>query len=244
MGLIFKGVHPIFGTAKRRLSIAYQQRSPYFWWWEFLRRNEAYAECCRDGGQGPLAALFKDFGVVSNDSFKDWWDARGYHLFAERPLPLKLHELKSAEEWDSSWSSDSVMVVAVPLDTPKRYLQKFFSDLLKTRHKGKRGRKSLSDRDSSTARYPLYRNVSIHTLRIQLAVYDAVMAKKRGESKKTLAHIGQELALVKSAMPSPEDDKRDADHKRNVMAASVSRHFRDAQRIVANTALGQFPNSD
>ena len=29
-----------------------------------------------------------------------------------------------------------------------------------------------------------------------------------------------------------------------VLAATVSRHFKDAQRIVANTAKGQFPNSD
>jgi hypothetical protein len=36
----------------------------------------------------------------------------------------------------------------------------------------------------------------------------------------------------------------DAAKRRAVLAATVSRHFKDAQRIIANTAKGQFPNSD
>lgn len=244
MGIVFKAVHPLFGRADKPLPLGYQQRSPYYWWWAFLRRNERYRACCAAGGVGELAALYADFGdVVSNDNFKAWWTERGYRLFAEKPKPLKLVELESALDWDSSWSKDAVMVVAVPLDLPKRYLQGFFARLLKERHSGKRGRKALSDSDASTARYPLHRNVSIHTLRIQLAVYDAVTAKRRGEHTKTLAQIGAELKLVASAMPSSKDDRLTAEHKRNVMAASVSRHYKDAARIVANTARGQFPNS-
>ena len=244
MGIVFKAPHPVFGRADKPLPAGYQQRSPYYWWWEFLRRNEDYRACCAAGGKGELAELYADFGdVVSDDNFKAWWMERGYRLFAERPKPVKLAELTRPNEWDSSWTRDTVMVVAVPLDLPKRYLQGFFAKLLKERHLGKRGRKALSDSDASTARYPLHRNVSIHTLRIQLAVYDAVSAKKRGEHKRTLAQIGAELKLVSSALPSSKDDRVTAEHKRNVMAATVSRHYKDACRIVAHTARGQFPNS-
>jgi hypothetical protein len=244
MGLIFKGLHPIFGRAGKTLSKSFTERSPYYWWWEFLRRNENYRACCASGGTGDLSELYKKFGdVVSNDNFKTWWSERGYYLFAEHPKPVKLSELSNPSEWDSSWTRDSVMVVAVPLDIPKRKLQGFFASLLKDRHSGKRGRKKLSDSDASTARFPLFRSVSIHTLRIQLAVFDAVTAKKRGEHDKTLARIGTEMKLVPKAMPSSNDDKNTAEHKRNVMASTVSRHYKDACRIVANTAIGQFPNS-
>ncbi len=225
------------------MGLAYQQRSPYYWWWEFLRRNEEYKACCAAGGAGELSKLYADFGVVLNDSFKDWWATHGFYLFAEKTKPQFLEELKSPVEWKPEWTQENVMVLAVPLDIPKRHLQSFFTKLLKERHGGKRGRKALSDKNASTARYPLHRNVSIHTLRIQLAVYDAVMAKKRGEVKRTLAQIGADLQLVKSAMPSSKDLRHEAEMKRSVMAASVSRHFKDAQRIVANTVLGQFPNS-
>lgn len=244
MGIVFKAQHPVFGRGNKPLGVSYQQRSPYYWWWAFLGRNEDYKACCAAGGTGDLAGLYADFGVVSNDNFKEWWGQHGFRLFAEKPKPVKLAELESPSEWDSSWTKDSVMVVAVPLDIPKRNLQGFFAELLKKRHGGKRGRKALSDKDASTARYPLHRNVSIHTLRIQLAVYDAVLEARASDKKITLAQIGERLKLVPKTNRKTETEVMDAARRRAVMAATVSRHFKDAQRIIANTAKGQFPNSD
>lgn len=244
MSIVFKAQYPIFGRGKKPLGLSYQQRSPYYWWWEFLRRNRLYADCCAAGGKGDLAGLYADFGVVSNDNFKEWWVQHGFRLFAEQAKPVKLFELDNAGEWDSSWTKDAVMVVAVPLDIPKRNLQGFFAELLKMRHGGKRGRKALSDTDASNARYPLHRNVSIHTLRIQLAVYDAVLAARASDKKITLAQIGERLKLVPKTTRKTETEVMDAARRRSVLAATVSRHFKDAQRIVANTANGQFPNSD
>jgi hypothetical protein len=244
MSIVFKAKHPVFGRGKNQLGASSQQRSPYYWWWEFLRRNTDYTACCSNGGTGALAGLYADFGVVSNDNFKEWWGQHGFRLFAEKPKPVKFKELDSPSEWDSSWTRDSVMVVAVPLDIPKRNLQGFFARLLKERHGGKRGRKALSDSDASTARYPLHRNVSIHTLRIQLAVYDAVMEARACDKKITLAQIGERLKLVPKSNKRTEGEVMDAARRRAVLAATVSRHFKDAQRIVANTAKGQFPNSD
>ena len=201
--------------------------------------------CCERGGKGKLAKLYEDFGDVRSDDFHAWWttDRRGARLFGEKPLPLNLKELKDAGEWSDEWQSEEVMVVAVPLNLPKRHLESKFIELLKKRHVGQRGRKKAEDAYASTAQYPLHRNVSVPTLRVQLAVYDAVMAKRRGDVGKTLAQIGKELKLVASAMPSSSDLKDEAEYKRNVMAATVSRHFKAAQRIVANVVKGEFPNS-
>ena len=245
MGIIFKGKHPTFGRGKNASSTGTQAESHYYYWFQFLRRNEDYMACCAAGGAGELAWLYEHFGDVSNDNFKEWWtkDARGYRLFSEERKPLKLQELHDASQWDAGWSKEHAMVVVVPLDIPKRYLQGFFARLLRQRHGGKRGRKAMTKDAGSTARFAFYRNVSVETLRNQLAVYDAVMAKKRGQDKRTLAKIGADLQLVENAMPSSKDDRDTAEAKRNVMAASVSRLFRQAQRIVANTAKGQFPNS-
>lgn len=210
-----------------------------------MRRNEAYLDCCAKDGKGALSALYADFGDVRDDSFKAWWTAgeRGAVLFGEQPLPEKVQELLSPSDWDSAWTKDRVMVVAVPLAISKRRMQGYFAKLLATRHGGKRGRKALSDSEASTAKYPMHRSVSVATLRIQLAVYDALTANKASVKKKKLAQIGKELNLVKTAMPLPTDDVREAAYKRSVMAATVSRHYRDATRIIANTANGEFPNS-
>jgi hypothetical protein len=64
MSIVFKAIHPLFGRAPKSLPLGYQQRSPFYWWWEFLRRNEDYEACCAVGGKGELAHVYGDFGVV------------------------------------------------------------------------------------------------------------------------------------------------------------------------------------
>jgi hypothetical protein len=59
-----------------------------------------------------------------------------------------------------------------------------------------------------------------------------------------MAQIGAELRLVPTAMPDSSDTTSTAMLKRNVMQATVSRYYKDAGNIIANTAKGQFPNSD
>jgi hypothetical protein len=246
MGAVnFRGVHPLFGRGNKELPPSYQQRSPYYWWWAFLRRNPEYLRTCANDGGGELATLYTDFGDVREDDFKSWWTAnqRGATLFGEKPLPLSLRELSTAAEWDASWRASDVMVVAVPLAVSKRRLQTYFTALLKKRHEGKRGRKALSEPNVSTAKYPLHRNVSVNTLRIQLAVYDAVTANKLQEKPRPLWQLGVSLKLVPGAMPLARDLPADAALKRAVLSSTVSRYYRAAERLVANTAKGEFPNS-
>lgn len=246
MGTIFKAQHPTFGTKNNRQSLSYQQRSPYYWWWECLRRNEKYLECCRNGGKGDLEEIYRSFGDVLNDTFKEWWmvDGRGYRLFAEEPQAQRMAKLRSPSDWNESWTDDNVLVVVAPLTMTSKELKATFSKMLKKWHKGVRGRKSLNDVGASTAKFPLHRYVSIHTLRKQLAVYDAVEENKKTDKKITLAQIGKKLKLVEDAMPLTTDDRNTAEDKRNVMSASVSRYYREASRIIANTSKGQFPNSN
>lgn len=243
MGLVFKGLHPVFprrateATARQGV-----ERSPYYWWFEYLKRNENYRDCCHNGGSGPLANLYADWGVVLNDTpFKAWWYERGYDLFAEKRASIELQELASPSQWDPAWTNEEVMVVAVPLSLGKRYIQGFLARLLKTRHTGKRGRQKKDNRSPSNARYPLHRITVIKTLRRQLEIYDAVMAVKRGEDKRTLAKIGADMKLVKTALPNSRDRPKEAADKRAVMAATVSRHFRQAMQNIEGTSRGVFP---
>lgn len=71
----------------------------YYYWWEFLRLNADYIECCAREGQYDdkdprhlhLRELYKDFGDVrdayqgasTDDNFKEWWIRRGWLLFVE-----------------------------------------------------------------------------------------------------------------------------------------------------------------
>jgi len=67
------------------------------------------------------------------------------------------------------------------------------------------------------------------------------MAARGSEKKITLAQIGANLKLAPKSNSRTRDEVLDADKRRAVLAATVSRHFKDAQSIIANTAIGGFP---
>lgn len=243
----FLAIYPLIGTKHKPSPIHLQQRSPYYWWWAYLRRNADYLACCERGGVGELAELYADFGDVRSDEFRTWWGApnnKGDYLFAEEPLELSVQKIDAADEMNKRWGCN-VLFVAVNMDLGRRHLQKKFAELLQTEHKGKRGRKSLQTA-ASTARYPLHRNFTQHSLKVMLNVYDAVAANDTlpKEQRKPLWAIGESLKLVPNAMPHRWDNPYDTRKKHATMTMTVSRYVKQARAIIANTAKGQFPNSD
>ena len=242
----FLAIHPLIGTKHKPAAIHLQQRSPYYWWWAFMRRNEDYLACCANGGKGKLAKLYEDFGDIRSDDFRSWWGGtqqKGSYLFGELPVELRLLKLNNKDEWADGWGSE-IMVVAVNMEIGRRKLQQYFAHLLQKEHKGKRGRKSLGSA-KSTARYPLYRNFSQHNLRAMLEIYDEWKANEAlpKEQRKPQWALGEAVRLVPTAMPKKGDTKYITTNKRNVMAVAVSRYLKSAKAVVANTAKGEFPNS-
>lgn len=239
----FLAPYPLFGTKQKPLTLSYQQRSPFYWWWAYLRRNTDYLKCCEKNGAGKLAPLYKEFGDVREDDFKKWWSEgnKGAYLFGEKRSALVPKELNDKSEWEDDWDSENVLVIALPLSMGKRELQSRFAKILKKRHKAKRGRvaKRL---DKSTARFPLNRNYTIESLQKALDVYDCYTKLVELNGKAKLWEVGVELRLVRTAIPSANDLKQDTAVKRNVMAATVKRYLKQAESIIVNTSLGIFPS--
>lgn len=242
----FLAIHPLIGTKSKPSALHLQQRSPYYWWWAYLRRNEDYLKCCELGGIGPLAELYADFGDVRSDDFPSWWGRstqRGATLFAEKPMDLKLQKLSAKTDWLGEWEgNDEVMVVAVNMSIGRRKLQSYFANLLQREHKGKRGRKAMKTANS-TAKYPLRRNFTVHSLKMALATYDAWLVNEQlpKEDRRQLWAVGETVRTSPSAMPQRGDDKLDMTVKHNIMSVAVSRYVKQAKAIISNTALGLFP---
>ena len=246
MKVHFVAPHPLFGTARARLSVSHQQRSPYYWWWQYLRRNEDYLKCCERGGKGKLAALYRDFGDVRSDDFHRWWthEQRGAQLFGEQPLEIKFGELTSPADFSPNWRKEQVAVVALPLTKGKRALMRDVKLLLNKRHPGRQGRPALAQLES-TARYRLSRNYTIPNLQTALAVYDLWLQSQRAtseEHKLTLWEIGKQLnlnaAAVRNASAKLALDRVTA---RNHLSALVGRYLRTARLNIEAVAQGQFP---
>lgn len=245
MKVHFSAPYPVFGRPTARLSLSYQQRSPYYWWWAYLRRNQTYLACCEKGGMGKLSALYADFGDVREDNFHKWWTEgqRGPKLFGEQPLSTKFMEITSPDQWRPEWTSDKVMVVTFPLAKSKRKLMGDIKRLLDQRHPGKQGRPGLADLDS-TARYRLTRNYTIHSLRTALDVYDRWHKSETGPANErlTLWEIGEELSLNHAAAARARGGLAlDRVRGRNYLSNLVKRYLTDATRNVEAVAQGHFP---
>jgi hypothetical protein len=247
----FLAPSPRFGRVNNRLPLGYQQRSPYYWYWQYLRRNADYIACCESGGTGELAALYEDFGDVREDDFHKWWttEQRGAELFAEQPLTVKFGELDSTTDWQPHWDKERVMVVAVPLSMSKRASKGAFARLLDTRHTGnKSGRPSLSKlKEVSTAKYSIEHNYTISGLMTALAVFDKWVENKAKPKAEQLPlwQIGKALNINEKAIKLADSkmayERLDG---RNVLAATVSRYVKQAKAMVANTAKGKFPKME
>ena len=235
--------HPTFGTKLKPKSASYWERSVYYWWYEYLKRNNDYRLTCENGGKGKLAGLYEEFGDVYASNFKDWWteDGRGVKLFAEPVVNHDLIELTQPLTADDL-SNPDLIYLQVPKNLPKRYLKQQFDKIIRKYHSGKRGdtyarRKRQGD---FKERYKVQGQPNIPALRIALSVHDY----RKEHPELTLYQIGKDLKLFqKEQLVLPTDFRKDASDKRNVVAATVSRYLRVARNMIDNVALGKFPDA-
>jgi hypothetical protein len=242
MKVHFLAPHPLFGRKSAPRPVKDQLQSPYYWWWAYLRRSEAYLKCCKQGGKGKLAKIYADFGDVREDNFKKWWTAndKGASLFGEQRQQVKFGPMSDPSEWHPDWTTDVALVIAIPLSMSKRGIQSGIAKLLEQRIKSRRGRKALKDAESS-ARYPLARNYSARNLGKALEVYDLwKRGKINPDEKLKLWEIGVAASLntLKKATCTDPHERMEI---RNRLNAAVNRYVKEAQKHIAGVEKGVFP---
>jgi hypothetical protein len=214
--------------------------SPYYWWWEYLRRNKDYLECCEKDGNGKLSDLYKDFGDVRGESFREWWRVKAVPLFAEKRSDIRVDEIENKDEIPSEWDKEDLMILRISLGMDKKSIKKIFNQILKKRHTTERGR-PVQKFGKSTAKYPINQNFTIDNLRIGLEVYDLYKNTREGDKKLKLWEIGVAKRLLADSMPHPNDDNGEKLLKRNRMAATVGRYIKQAEKRIENVGKGVFP---
>jgi hypothetical protein len=214
--------------------------SPYYWWWEYLRRNKDYLECCQNKGKGKLSELYKDFGDIRGESFREWWRVKAVSLFAEKQSDIRVGEIQSKDEIPNEWNKEDLMILKISLGMDKKSIKKIFNQILKERHSTERGR-PVKKFGKSTAKYPINQNYTIDNLRIGLEVYDLYKSTREGDKKLKLWEIGVAKRLLADSMPEPKDTNGEKLIKRNRMAATVGRYIKQAEGRVENVGKGVFP---
>lgn len=230
---------PVFSNRKRLKGVPWDQ-SAYYFWWEFLRLHQGYAETCKKGGGGKYKALYQDFGDIHATEFQQWWQlrnvdgiTRGAVLFAEPHAPAKVEALSKEQvlELLDKGIENEVLLISIPLAYSRREISKRLGKVIREHHGRKPGQKRLSE---SKARYKLLSIPDTDSIEKTLKVYKL----RRDNPKEPLWKIAQ-LALIgdRSAYALAEND---ADAKASLTAAA-SRKLRHAEMIIDGVGRGVFP---
>lgn len=195
--------------------------SMYYFWWAFLRENEDYIACCGNGGDGPLADLYRDFGDLRRDNFMDWWIDGGRLLFCE---PLEdaatlLHDIPRSHD------SETRVLISVPKDGD---LDRITAEIRTAMGEYRQRYRPANDLRESRAKYPILATAKLQSLYRQLRVYQLKKADP-GIGNKAIA---DDLKIGDTAESYNPDS----------IIAAVSRYFADAQKLITNVGKGRFPD--
>ena len=244
---VFKGMRR-FRYRAPELLLSDAKRSPYYWWWAYLRLSRDYWWVCQRKGIADdqrLRAMYRDFGNVYEQTFEDWWQRRGVGLFSEQIALPEVRELDAHNLKLSAGQSD-YMLLEIPIHLTERTIISQVRKYLRQHPKREVQRVSHAQR-------PLAKLIGIrqdviesaHAVwRVHHESRDGRVVEKIGQThgSKSLYQIGKELRLVRSCMPVVTDSKERAAKRVNGMKVAVVRMMDRANNLIANAAIGVFPS--
>ena len=245
--LIFKGMRQL--RYKRQDDMLKDAiRSPYYWWWAFLRLSKDYWWVCqRRGavGDSRLKAMYRDFGNVYELTFEEWFLRRGKNLLSEE-LALPAVRKLSPTNLELSRPLGRHLILEIPLNMTEK-------SIISQVRKQLRNHPDREVERISTAKRKLAKLIGIRqdVIESAYAVWrlhhesrDGRIVLKIGQAHgtKSLYQIGKELRLVRSCMPVATDNQEAAAKRVNGMKVAVSRMLTRANHLIENAAVGVFPS--
>lgn len=241
------------------------QCSVYFYWYEYLRRHDGYADTCDNHGDGPCAEQFVTFGNVHALNFSEWWSEK-FWLFEER-RPVQRLKQAPALDTDGFPLDRDMLYLAVDLTAPpSKLFRELRAEVWHQRLAAEdRARRSAASRAAkrkkplaqvnietlkSTALYPVATKPVLSSLHEHLLVWDAKVANPdmpdadiadiAGIRVNQVVH--GETLTSRRMLKLPTDQIERVLRRRKQLA--VQRHLRIAKQYIDNVALGEFPKRD
>ena len=245
--LVFKGMRR-FRYRQDATLLQDAARSPYYWWWAYLRLSKDYWWVCQRNGVADdlrLRAMYSDFGKVYEMTFEQWWDRRGLRLFSEQ---LALPAVREINPRDPQFSRgfDRHLLLEIPINLTERTIIAQVRKLIRQHPERVVERVSTAQRKLAKL-IGIRQDVieSAHAVwRLHYESRDGRVTEKIGQTtgSKSLYQIGKELRLVRSCMPAVTDDAKRAAMRVNGMKVAVSRMLTRANNLIENAAVGVFPS--
>jgi hypothetical protein len=241
------------------------EASPYFWWWYALTQNTDYRRLVQDIAAGTvqmdmlseqqqkMLRVYEDFGDVRFEgcryaAFARWWrervntnETRGERLFAEPPLPNTVRLLQHVEDAAAVLNSEHMLLLAVPRDMQRQHIDKAIDRILRKNVLTHKGRASRNPK-LSQARYSMSKPMLAQSMKKAFDVYDLRTAAAEEGVKLSNEKIAKAAKITYQQKPMDNEAEFTAAQRRRVVSAVVARHYKEAKTMIANAAMGCFPN--
>ena len=182
----------------------------------------------------PEILRFPDFGDVRGDDFKAWWthDKRGVTLFAEPSAEESMRVMNAGE---IALGRQEALTLGIPLNLPRKFIERRFKELLDLHHRGKRGTQLAK---LSRAKFKVQGQPNVPALRLGLEIYDFKL--KNPQMK--LWEIGHAIpGVLRVQKIKAGDDREDLLLKKRALAATASRYLKRVKESIHGTGFGIFP---
>ena len=198
-----------------------------------MKRNKDYKQTCRKCGTGKLARLYRDFGNIFEGTFLEWWTG---------------HKTLFAEQRHLNAHGDNYHEIVYHID-PYRPLHHIQEEIKALHMRAHAIMPRLGSRSNSTAQYPIYTNVSAHTLHRVLTIWDLKQTNP--------AHRAYDLGILAGLRPNLMPPSKYG-AKRTLKALEIercnkrarisisnqtNRYLRTAVQYIENVGLGEFPKA-
>jgi hypothetical protein len=219
--------------------------SVYYYWWEYMRRNERYKLICewqavRDEVQLSTLTeferqLYADFGDVHATAFREWW-IEHYSLFCTGQIVMVTTDVtgEPVEEITMVHISGRMERMTIPRLFSKATAYHYVDEIL------------IRYREVS-AKYGAWGRYVLPTLQAHLNVWDAKLANPKAHDADIADIAGlavehgydeAEIARMKAEGLVVKDLERAV---RRAKQLAVQRHLRIARQYIDNLMTGWFP---
>lgn len=256
----FHSPYPTFGSYKNPTHWKIEA-SPYYWWWYALTLNDDYAALCAHGADNAvldttdarMLQVYEDFGDTRYEgcryrAFTDWWrervnttETRGVYLFAEPPHTASVSVVQHVDEAAAALDSEDTVLIAVNVTRQRKHIDTKIDRILK-KHMGelKRGRQVRNPK-LSAARYSLSKAVQAQALKKTFAVYDIRTAAEAEGRRISNSEVAKLAKLDYQQREKTDEAALEGADERRVVSAIVARHWKQANTMIENAAVGVFP---
>ena len=213
----------------------------YRWYYDFIRASRDFPSLRTALASDPakadaIAELDRHFGNLSTD-FSTWWEDQGHLIFEEEQIPRI--EVLNGEPEQEHGRREQGLFVRIPLNISRDILLEQLNFVLEAYHPGDALRRHAFSR-AQVKLYPRQRYPSTD-YGLLLRIWRAVNDLRQTQPQVTWWRVYCQATGALDTLAQLEKKEKADDHLREQMIRTAKKLYKQADVLMKNAIVGQFP---